>query len=122
MHKMCAPSFIYLKRVEIKHIPKLNELPTILSVVAEVFKLTIYQLKSKNRARPFPDARKAFYYLASAYSDAPKSAAAKFLGQKHCAGLYSIQQCQNLMDIDAWYKERVQKCAKQLQKIEIIYL
>lgn len=88
---------------------------SISSIVAEHYETTIDHLKGKTRKRNVVMARQLSMFLAKNYTNKSlKVIGSEFGGRDHSTVIYSVQQVQNMMDIDVVFKDTVTDIEKKI--------
>jgi chromosomal replication initiation ATPase DnaA len=84
----------------------------IIQLVEELFNTDV---QAKNRRQTTVFGRQAAAYLLRNYTRLSLSEIATYVGiSHHTTTLYSIRKCQDLMDTEDWYKEKVLQISAEL--------
>lgn len=76
--------------------------------VCKWFFISIEDLKSHERSRPFPDARKAFCYIAEASRNWKLQTIGDYINKNHSTVICAIREARNLLHTDKSFYERIQ--------------
>lgn len=99
----------------VNQINKEVTIESISTIVADHFETTVDQLKGKTRKRAVVMARQLSMYLAKNYTNKSlKVIGAEFGDRDHSTVIYSVQQVQNMMDIDVVFKDTVTDIEKKI--------
>jgi len=74
-----------------------------------------YDILSKSRSTPLPDARSIAMTLIYKYADVYKSDIAKTFGKDHSTVIFALNKCQDLLDTDKKFKENYLAIEKRVQ-------
>ena len=75
-------------------------LETILSIVSDVTKITVEQIKSPCRVRAISDARSLFIYIARKYTHCSTSEIGRYINRTHCTVIHNTGKVKTLLDVD----------------------
>jgi len=117
LHKLMTKEGIILDDIAVTITDRTIKPIKVVQLVEEIFNTDI---KAKNRKQSTVFGRQAAAYLLRLYTRLSLSEIAPFIGvSHHTTTLYSIKNCQNLMDTEDWYKEKVMQICTELDEYNL---
>lgn len=91
----------------------------VLKVIADQLDVTVEDLKSKKRDRPFSEARAIFFYIVckSPNMEITYKKAGQIVGRDHATAIWGVKQCEIFKDNDANFQRKFLKCLNAYQNV-----